>query len=173
MQPQCDSTSPLLRVILPMPTRPLSDEDAPAQAEFGKTECETADARTASAERRAAAARRVAMRSMARKFKRVTGRRRATEVGLATDEPTGRERDRRRRDEKGGLLTVGAVDGDCRGWSRVGTERDGKRETRERARDGSHALQQTPSAVPRARRGRRTTFGWPPLEAEGSTNNDL
>ena len=56
-----------------MPTRPPSAPDeAPAQAELGKAECETAAARTASAERRAAAERRVATRSMV--MKRVTSK---------------------------------------------------------------------------------------------------
>lgn len=55
-QPQWVSTSPELKVTLPIPTRPFPDEE-PAQAELGKTEVEIALAAT-SEERKATAERR-------------------------------------------------------------------------------------------------------------------
>lgn len=45
--PQWDSTSPLDKVTLPIPTSPPNEVEAPAQAELGKTEVEITDARAA------------------------------------------------------------------------------------------------------------------------------
>lgn len=50
-QPQCVSISPVLRITWPIPTRPPCEEDAPAQAELGKTEVERAKPWTETARR--------------------------------------------------------------------------------------------------------------------------